>query len=226
KIVTPDGTIKLKGSGYNDEQTFSVCPNNTASKKGIEKFLIASVLCSEAKLVPTPNKPHQFKLIGNPTEGALLIAAKKYGYNIEEVKNNLEIIQLNPFTSERKKMSVLVKNNQEPAYDTNSQYLFIKGAPNIVLEQCQMQYKGSQVSPFSPHEKESFLKQNDQFAIQGYRVLALAYKKIEQNPPLEEDMVFLGFAVNYDPPREEVKEAVKNLTQAGLKITIITGDYS
>ncbi|AOF54583.1 cation transport ATPase [Maize bushy stunt phytoplasma] len=226
KIVTPDGTIKLKGSGYNDEQTFSVCPNNTASKKGIEKFLIASVLCSEAKLVPTPTKPHQFELIGNPTEGALLIAAKKYGYNIEEVKNNLEIIQLNPFTSERKKMSVLVKNKQEPAYDTNSQYLFIKGAPNIVLEQCQMQYKGSQVSPFSPNEKESFLKQNDQFASQGYRVLALAYKKIEQNPPLEEDMVFLGFAVNYDPPREEVKEAVKNLTQAGLKITIITGDYS
>ncbi|WP_374695507.1 hypothetical protein ACEW7V_00280 [Areca yellow leaf disease phytoplasma] len=70
-------------------------PKQYCLQKGIEKFLIASVLCSEAKLVPAPTKPHQFELIGNPTEGALLIAAKKYGYNIEEVKNNLEIIQLN-----------------------------------------------------------------------------------------------------------------------------------
>ncbi|WP_349401870.1 cation-transporting P-type ATPase [Candidatus Phytoplasma solani] len=225
KIMTPDGLIKLDGSGYNDQIKFKIPQDNLIAQKGIEKFLIAAVLCSEAKLIPNQKNPHQFELIGNPTEGALLIAAKKYGYNLEDIRNNIKVLKLNPFTSERKKMSVLVKNNHQTSYDTNSEYLFIKGAPNIVLEQCQMQYKNKKVSTFDDHEKVSFLKQNDHFASQGFRVLALAYKKIEKNNPLEEDMVFLGFAVNYDPPREEVKEAVSNLIQAGLKITIITGDY-
>ncbi|CCP88422.1 cation-transporting P-type ATPase [Candidatus Phytoplasma solani] len=225
KILTPDSLFKFNGSGYNDQAKFQISEENVAYQKGIEKFLIASVLCSEAKLVPQENNPHQFELIGNPTEGSLLIAAKKYGYNLDTIKKNIEILQLNPFTSERKKMSVLIKNNHQKPYDTNAKYLLVKGAPNIVLEQCSMQYKFQKVSPLKTHEKDSFLKQNDHFASQGYRVLALAYKKIEQNQPLEEDMVFLGFAVNYDPPRDEVKEAVSNLTKAGLKITIITGDY-
>ncbi|CAM12113.1 Cation transport ATPase [Candidatus Phytoplasma australiense] len=224
EILTPDGSVKLEGSGYNDKDKF-VIPENNKMKKGVEKFLIASVLCSEAKLTPKTKNPHQYELLGNPTEGALLIAAKKYGYNLEEIRNNLETFKLNPFTSERKKMSVLVKNNHEKSYDTNSKYLFIKGAPNIVLSQCSMQYKNQKVTPFSSSEKDSFLAKNDEFANKGFRVLALAYKKIEQNEPLEEDMVFLGFAINYDPPREEVKEAVKNLIKASLKITIITGDY-
>ncbi|MBS2126476.1 cation-transporting P-type ATPase ['Fragaria x ananassa' phyllody phytoplasma] len=225
KILTPDILIKFAGSGYNDQERYQPSSDQMFAQKGIEKFLVASILCSEAKLISLDKKPNQFNLIGNPTEGALLIAAKKYGYNLESVQKSVNILKLNPFTSERKKMSILVKNNHEKVYDLNSEYLFIKGAPNTILEQCQMQYKNQKVNPFTQEEKVSFLKHNDNFASQGYRVLALAYKKIEQNQPLEEDMVFLGFAVNYDPPREEVKEAVYNLTQSGLKITIITGDY-
>jgi magnesium-transporting ATPase (P-type) len=132
---------------------------------------------------------------------------------------------MNPFSSERKKMSTLVQNKTDKAYDIDAKYLFIKGAPNIILKDCHVQYKGSHVSELSEFEKESYLKTNDNFASDGFRVLAVAYKKIENDVYAEEDMVFLGFAVTYDPPRAEVAAAVTKLHNAGLKITIITGDY-
>ena len=88
-----------------------------------------------------------------------------------------------------------------------------------------MQYKGSHVESHSEEEKNAIMEQNDRFANEGFRVLAFAYKKIETDSYEENDMVFLGLAASYDPPREEVRPAIEECRKAGLKVTIITGDY-
>ncbi|MFP7699579.1 MAG: cation-translocating P-type ATPase [Candidatus Phytoplasma pyri] len=222
KILTPDSLINVTGLGY--EKKGKICLNNFQAKKGLEKLLIASVLCSEANLNTNKKNPKNFEIIGSPTEGSLLIAAYKYGYDINKTRNDFDILKVNSFTSERKKMSVLVNNNSNSFYDINKKYLFVKGAPNIILENCCMQYKNQKAIALSASEKEEFLNKNNEFSSEGFRILAIAYKKNEDCCE-ENDMVFLGFVINYDPPKIGVKEAIEDLTKAGLKTTIITGDY-
>ncbi|MFW8664621.1 cation-transporting P-type ATPase, partial [Candidatus Phytoplasma citri] len=124
-------------------------------------------------------------------------------------------------------MSVLVRNLSQEYYDINNKYLFVKGAPDVILNSCNFQYKNNKVSDFKDNDKDYFVSRNEELSSQGYRILAIAYKKIEKSEQLnkEEDMVFLGFAVNFDPPKIEVRQAVEDLLKAGLKITVITGDY-
>ncbi len=223
KIFTPDGLVEITGDGYQKTGEFKI--SSEYAKKGVEKFLAAAILCSETDIVDSSEHHNQWQVLGSPTEGSLLVAAAKYGYEVKVIRQRFSLLKMNPFTSERKRMSALVENKTDQSYDKNAQYLFIKGAPNIILKDCSMQYKGNHVSVLSEHEKTQYLKENDEFAAQGFRVLAVGYKKIENDQYGEDDMVFLGFAVTYDPPRKEVYEAVTNLKHAGLKITIITGDY-
>ncbi|CAP18409.1 P-type ATPase exporting cations [Candidatus Phytoplasma mali] len=223
KILTPDGLINVTGLGY--EKKGKICLNNVQDKKGLEKLLTASILCSEANININLKNPKDFEIIGSPTEGSLLIAASKYGYDINKTRNDFDILKVNSFTSERKKMSVLVNNNRNSFYDINNKYLFIKGVPNIILENCCMQYKNQKAITLSTAEKQEFLNKNNEFSSEGFRILAIAYKKNEQEDYQENDMVFLGFVINYDPPKIGVKEAIYDLTKAGLKTTIITGDY-
>ncbi|MFR0367998.1 cation-translocating P-type ATPase [Candidatus Phytoplasma palmae] len=224
KIIFPDGMIEITGNGFQKEGKI-LNFNNIKCNKIISKLFVAAVMCSEANLIDDSKNLKDFKIVGNPTEGSLLIAAFKYGLDINKIRNSFLTEKINPFSSETKKMSVLVNNVSQKHYDIGSKYLFVKGAPNVLLEQCNVQYKKGKVTDFSKKEKEMFSFKNEQLSKQGYRILAIAYKKIEQKDFKEEDMVFLGFAVNYDPPKIEVRDAVKKLLNAGLKITVITGDY-
>ncbi|CCV64618.1 H+ transporting ATPase, P-type ATPase [Alteracholeplasma palmae J233] len=223
KIFTPEGLVEITGDGYQKTGDFKITAKN--GKKGVEKFLSAAILCSETDIVESTENKNQWQVIGSPTEGSLLVAASKYGYDIKDVRSKFKLLKMNPFTSERKKMSTYVQNISDQSYDKDARYLFIKGAPNIILADCTMQYKENHVTILSEEEKVQYLKENDNFASQGFRVLAVGYKKIENDQYQEDDMVFLGFAVTYDPPKKEVAEAVANLRTSGIKITIITGDY-
>ncbi|MBP3059377.1 HAD-IC family P-type ATPase [Texas Phoenix palm phytoplasma] len=224
KIIFPNGMIKITGNGFQKEGKI-LNFNNIKCNKIINKIFIAAVMCSEANLIDDLKNKKYFKIVGNPTEGSLLIASFKYGLDINKIRNSFVTEKINPFSSETKKMSVLVNNISQKNYDIGSKYLFVKGAPNVLLEKCNAQYKDGKVTNFSKKEKEIFSFKNEELSKQGYRILAIAYKKIEQKDFKEEDMVFLGFAVNYDPPKIEVRDAVKKLLNAGLKITVITGDY-
>ncbi|WP_238055089.1 hypothetical protein [Candidatus Phytoplasma ziziphi] len=183
-------------------------------------------MCSEANLINDPINKTDFQIIGSPTEGSL-IAARKYNLDIEEIRNNFQVEKMNPFSSETKKMSVLVKNLSQKHYDSNERYLFIKGAPSVLLKDCKFQYKNKKVMEFSQKDKEVFVNHNEELASKGYRLLSIAYKKIESETDNydEKDMVFLGFVVNYDPPKIEVRDSIEKLYKAGLKVTVITGDY-
>ena len=221
-IWTPDNLVEITGEGYQKDGTLKIA--NEATRKGVEKLLAAAVVCNEASLTYDEEK-REFAVNGSPTEGCLLIAAEKFGYSIAKLRSSFLVLERHPFNSERKKMSVLLRNDSCPVYDIGAKYLFAKGAPSVLVPDCGVQYKGSHVVALSEEEKKAIIEQNDRFASEGFRVLAFAYKKIETDSYEENDMVFLGLAVTYDPPREEVRPAIENCRKAGLKITIITGDY-
>ncbi|TVY12283.1 cation-translocating P-type ATPase [Candidatus Phytoplasma pini] len=228
KVLFPGGIFDIEISDFSKQILSTDIKNNINDDKVkvLNKLFIAAIMCSETNLIDDPKDKNYFKIIGNPTEGSLLIAASKYGLDVQQVKNNWKIEKINPFSSENKKMSVLVENISQEYYDKKDKYLFIKGAPNILLEDCLFQYKNKKVLLFSEEEKKFFEKQNQTLSTQGYRLLAIAYKKIEKNISEEENkMVFLGFTVHYDPPKIEVSEAVKKLYQYGLRIVVITGDF-
>ncbi|WP_323847609.1 MAG: cation-transporting P-type ATPase [Phytoplasma sp.] len=226
KILFPGGYVNITGNGLNKKGEFKDF-DKKQNDKILQKLFISSVICSEANLIDDPLNKKDFQIVGSPTEGSFLIAANKYGLNVDQIRNNFEIEQTNPFSSETKKMSVLVKNLSQDNYDINERYLFIKGAPSVLLEECKFQYKNKKVMEFSQKDKDFFVKQNEELASQGYRLLAITYKKLEsdQKQSEEKDMVFLGLLVNYDPPKIEVRDSIEQLYKAGLKVTVITGDY-
>ncbi|MDO8168227.1 cation-translocating P-type ATPase [Candidatus Phytoplasma melaleucae] len=224
KILFSEGWVDITGNGLSKKGQFKNL-DLKRDNKVLNKLFIAVIICSEANLIHNPENKNLFQIVGNPTEGALLIAASKYGLDILRTRSSFSIDKITPFSSESKKMSALVTNLSQEYYDLGSRYLFIKGAPNVILEDCDMQYKNNQVSFFSQEEKVFCMNRIEELSEQGYRLLAIAYKKIEQETYQEKDMVFLGFAVNFDPPKIEVREAVSDLLKAGLRITVITGDY-
>jgi len=222
KIWTPDNLVEITGEGFKRDGTLKI--ENESTKKGVSKLLVAAVLCNDASLGYN-DYTREFTINGSPTEGCLLIAAEKFGFSVSQLRNEFTVLERFPFSSDRKEMSVLVVDNGDIFYDQGAHYLFSKGAPNILIQKCGVQYKGSHVVPLSKQEQDAILAQNDAFANEGFRVLALAYKKVESEKYDESDMVFLGLAVTYDPPRVEVRPAIERLRKAGLKVTIITGDY-
>ncbi|MDV3166398.1 MAG: cation-transporting P-type ATPase ['Waltheria sp.' little leaf phytoplasma] len=228
KLLFPGGFVDITGHGLQKKGNFdNINGDILVNNKIISKILIATIMCSEANLIDLNSENINFNITGNPTEAALLVAATKYGLNIQQIRKNFIIDKINPFNSENKKMSVLVHNLAQEYYDIDNKYLFVKGAPDVILNSCNLQYKNNKVSDFTTLEKDYFVNCNEQLSSEGYRILAIAYKKIEnpEQEKQEDDMVFLGFAVNFDPPKIEVRQAVEDLLKAGLKITVITGDY-
>lgn len=157
------------------------------------------------------------KLTGDPTEVALLDFCQKHKFSKEEYnKDNKRVDEL-PFDSNRKMMSVLIQEG-------NNKIVYTKGALDGVINRCQYILIDGKVEKLSPSHKSSIFKANDAMANKALRVLALAYKKSDNLS--EDDLVFIGLAGMIDPPRKEIKDAVKKCKRAGMKPVMITGDYS
>lgn len=176
-------------------------------------MVLDSVLCSTASLV----KIHDhgtYDVLGDPTEGALLVMAEKYHTPYEEIRKEWEMIDEIPFDSITKMMSVIVKKNKEHV-------TFTKGAPESVLKVSDHVLIGETVTTLTPAHKKTFNKTLDAWAGRGYRVLAFAYK---DHKVRGSKTVFLGMVAMYDPPRPEAKEAVYKAHEAGIRVIMITGD--
>ena len=157
------------------------------------------------------------KLTGDPTEVALLDFCLKRKFSKEEYnKDNKRVDEL-PFDSNRKMMSVLIQEG-------NNKIVYTKGALDGVINRCQYILIDGKVEKLSPAHKTNIFKANDAMANKALRVLALAYKKSDNLS--EDDLVFIGLAGMIDPPRKEIKDAVKKCKRAGMKPVMITGDYS
>ena len=206
-------------------------------------MLRAGILCNNAKLIIKKGNDagkkegenrDTFEIIGDPTEGSLIVLGKKAGIDEQAIQKNFTLLQEIPFDSERKQMSVIYENKIEKKKEA-----YIKGAPDLVLEKCTHIFdsKTKKIRKITLKDQKNILDKNNEFAEQALRVLAIAYKdvsKIKQYGQhgkysfdnVEKEMVFLGLVGMIDPPRQEVKEAIKKCSEAGIKVMIITGDHS
>jgi len=204
--------VSIAGSGYSPEGYFS------KNAKYFELLLRIGALNNNAKLSKVDNS---WQVIGDPTEAALLVSAKKAKLDFENLHDKFPRVGELEFTSERKHMTTFhTVNKVKTAYT--------KGAPEVVLSLCSKILVNGHVQRLSKTEKEKILSQNDAFARQALRVLGFAYKElkgVDAKGDPEKDMIFVGLQAMIDPPRKEVKEAIEKCNTAGIKVVMITGDH-
>ncbi len=225
KIWVRDDVIDVSGLGYSPVGDFT--KNGERIKEGqtvsLEKLLEIAALCNGAKIDPPNDHNRNWSVIGDPTDGALIVAALKYGMNIEDELVEKPIVDILPFSFERKRMTTV--------HETRSDFcVYTKGAPRNTLDVCTKVQVGSKVEDLNEENTLWIEARIQEFAAQGLRVIAIAYKKIpkseyKKDEDVEKDLVFVGLAAMRDPPRAEVKDAVAKAKRAGIKTVIITGDY-
>jgi len=184
----------------------------------LEMLSAISVLCNNAKL-------EEDTMLGDPTEGSLLTFARKVGFKFEDFTDKYDKVYEHSFDSKRKRMSTIYKGKE-----TEKHTLYMKGAPDSVLETCTHIMINGREMPLDDATREKIQKQNEDMAKRALRVIGFAYRSIEEQEEynIEEDerrMVFVGLAGMIDPPRRDVKMAVKMAKRAGIKVYVITGDH-
>jgi len=222
KIFTDNSIIEVAGVGYAPEGEFKASDAvDIANNKSLHLLLQGGLLCNDADLHRTEGK---WTIKGDPTEGALVVAAAKAGIHIRETRMIHTRIEEVPFSSERKRMTTVHEGSDSHLL------AFMKGAPEVVLERCSRIYDGEQPSKLTPEQRARILEANEQMAHDALRVLAIAYRKLDKGllvceETAEADMVFLGLFGMIDPPREEAIEAVKTCKGVHIKPIMITGDH-
>ena len=219
KQIFCDGkTFEVSGTGYNAEGNVLYDHKlvNVQKNASLNLLLKTAILCNDAN-IERKGTDKEYSIIGTPTEAAMLIMAAKAGIFKEDLHfTRKEEI---PFSSERKMMTVLCKEDR-------NNLVYSKGAPEILINQCSYMQKNNKIVNLDKIERERILKLNNQFTSQRFRVLALAYKTTAsfEKDHVEQNLVFLGLVALEDPPRDEVKPALKLCRDAGIKVKMITGD--
>jgi Ca2+-transporting ATPase len=222
KIFADDGVVTVSGSGYEPVGKFHV-DGREVNPKNIELLLRVGLLCNNAKLSNTGGR---WQVIGDPTEGSLISLAMKGGLNMEALSENYSLVQELPFDSERKMMSVVYKKK-----GTRETFAYVKGAPDLLLTRCGNVLKNGRVQKLTAKERERILEMNESFAGEALRVLGFAYRELpslEQYAAdsVESNLTFVCLVGMIDPPREEVRAAVAQCQEAGIRVMIITGDHA
>lgn len=215
----------VTGVGY-DPQGLVLQNGNYLEKKELDKFLFeilkASTLCNTSKILK-PQNGAGWRVVGDPTEACLLVASKKADYSTKQIRNEFPRVYLLPFESSRKRMSSI--NSID-----GKKFAFVKGAPKEMIALCAKWRSGDQVLDLDEDTRNMFVEQNDKYAVNGLRVLAIAEKDVSEltdykTDQVENDLTLLGLVAMMDPPRPEVQAAVEIAHNAGIRIIMITGDY-
>ncbi|BAZ18560.1 ATPase (plasmid) [Calothrix sp. NIES-4071] len=241
RVETVSHSLKVTGDGYAPVGNFEAnkfsstsAPTTISPEKypELQNLLLASVLCNDAVLTYEQN---QWGILGDPTEGALLSLAGKASIEKTRFESLFARVAEFPFSSERKRMSVIVQNNKllNPAIADNYTYLmFTKGSPELILQRSTLYQDADSTSQTLHKEVRSrILEQNNRMAADGLRVLGLAYKPLNFLPDegseeaTEQELIWLGLVGILDAPRPEVREAVRRCREAGIRPVMITGDH-
>lgn len=233
-VYTGKQVFRVTGQGYAPTGEFSLDdqPIVPGQQPELQVLLLACVLCNDAFL---QQENGEWAIVGDPTEGALLSLAGKAGFNKDQCATRLPRDAEFPFSSERKRMSVICQTNNPPAGNSASPKpaysMFTKGSPELTLERCSQIQAGDRVEPLTEGQREHILTQNNELAAQGLRVLGFAYRPLEALPPedsvetTEQQLVWLGLVGMLDAPRPEVRQAVVRCREAGIRPVMITGDH-
>ena len=208
---------KLKGELLNEDHD---------KQSALKHLVYCSILCNDAEITC---EGEDIRLSGDPIDVALVKAALKMGVNVLSIREKFRRLMEIPFNSFRKRM--LTVNEVE-----EDKVLYVKGAPEIVLELCNRILINGCIVRLTNNLRRKILKKIEEYASKAFRVLAFAYKPLSKaeyeeawhsrKPELlERELVFLGLVAIYDPPREGVKEAIKEAIGAGIKVIMVTGDH-
>ena len=221
----PIGKIKI----FEKEKEIQL---NSFLSKGLELSNLVAILCSNTEI---SEKDNQYKVLGDPTEGALITMAQKFGANIENINEEYTKIHELPFDSDRKRMSIIVQSNK-----TGKVFILTKGGAENIIKICDQRIHRAKANILTKDSKEELFIISEQFAANALRTLAFAYKEIDSKTiekifknetldfkqlDLEKNLTFICITGMIDPPRPEVKDAVKLTKQAGIKTYVLTGDH-
>jgi Ca2+-transporting ATPase len=224
KLWVSNRVVEVSGAGYTPIGDFTIAGEPMdRPEHAIEKLLELSALCNSAKVDPPSDRNRTWSVIGDPTDGALLVATLKYGLNTESMLAQKPVIYMIPFDPKRKRMTTIHRHNGEC-------YAYSKGAPRSILSICDRILVSDKVEGLTEEHTRAVEAKIREFANEGLRVIAVAYADAPAIKPfreksIEQNMILVGLAAMKDPPRPEIKKAVELARQAGIKVVIITGDY-
>lgn len=222
-LFTGGQWIEVTGTGYDPIGEFQQndSPLDPAKSPDLEMLLKIGVLCNGAQLV---QEEGDYEIVGDPTEGCLLTLAGKAGFEKDKLEDEHPAVDEIPFDSDRKKMTIIRQVGDE-------RIAYIKGAPDQLLCNCTKIQIDWETVPLTDAHREDILAANDRIAGQSMRVLAAAYRVLDNSvtditvESVESDLTFMGLYGMMDPPREEVKHAIKECLEAGIRPVMITGDH-
>ncbi len=225
--------IRVSGAGYTPVGKFYLGSAELPIEENADVTLLltAAALSSDARLVPPTDRRPIWSILGDPTEGALQVAALKAGLTLTPPPTRRLVF---PFDSKRKRMTAIVEEdsgiNGKDQRDTRLR-AHVKGAPAELLERCDRIVKGSEVVPLTETYRTEVHRQMDIYAKDGLRVLGVAYRDLPAlqleltSENVETNLAFVGLMAMTDPPRPEVEEALRKCKEAGIRVVMITGDY-
>ncbi|HCO18675.1 MAG TPA: ATPase, partial [Tissierellales bacterium] len=225
KVLADNKLIEVEGTGYEPVGDFKLEGSTITTKEssGLKLLLTIAALANDAKL---DNSSGMYRIIGDPTEGALITLAGKAGIDSAELNHMYKRIEEIPFDSERKMMTTFHDMPNDEGVSS-----FTKGAPDIIIDRCNRIILDGKVSEFTPELKSEVLRVNSELSRAALRVLAFAFKEYPSLPTdpspdeNESDMIFVGLTGMIDPPRPEARDAIALCKKAGVNAIMITGDY-
>lgn len=244
RVVVPSGEVELTGTGYAPEGDMvsidgSAVPENVANE--VLATLGAGTLANDGEL-REGEKPGTWEIVGDPTEVSLVVAARKT--HADKKFAHFDRVAEIPFTSERKRMSVITRN----ATDAGKLTVFAKGAPDVLLSYCDRIYVNGAIRKLTEGDRQDILDTVERLSREAYRTLGEAFRPLEtdslaqipgirtnsageisdiseQAEAIEAHLVWCGMVGIIDPPRTEVRDAVAEAHRAGIRTVMITGDH-
>ena len=240
-IATADASVEVGGSGYIPEGEFTLDDAPLAAaphvRDAVARILQAAALANDAALTQAEGR---WRVQGDPTEGALIVAARKLGITEADLTGFARVAEI-PFTSERKRHTTVHRDPE----DGGALRVFVKGAPEVLLGRCRHIWQNGKAIPLGDDRRADLARRNDALAAQALRTLAIAARSapvaelgldpqavaekrmsdVDLPDGIEDDLVLLGFVGMIDPPRPEVHAAVATARHAHIRTVMITGDH-
>lgn len=243
RVVTPSGEVAITGTGYAPQGDMAAVDGGAISdalRGEVLATLGAGTLANDGEL-REGSQPGTWDIVGDPTEVSLVVAARKTGAD-GRYAHFARVAEV-PFTSERKRMAIVVKDAQDGMLS-----VFAKGAPDVLLSYCSRIEEGGMVRPLTPADRDAILATVERLSGEAYRTLGQAYRPLqvpelaqipgiqagadgqvsdvaEQSDVIEHDLIWNGLVGIIDPPRTEVRDSVAEAHRAGIRTVMITGDH-
>ncbi len=228
-IVTASGSVDLEGAGYS--------PQGAVTRRGggeidgpLRRELVRTLAAADrANNAVLQAREGRWSVQGDPTEGALIVAARKAGLEAEALEARFARVAELPFSSDRKLMSTV----HADAERDGQLLVFTKGAPDVLLGRCTREQVGEEIRPLDEARRSAILAANEALAGEALRTLGVAFRALPEgsdvaagvDEEVEQDLVFLGLIGMIDPPRAEARTAIAQARAAGIRVIMITGDH-